>query len=127
VTRKVLLAVLVEAAAPAPPAVATPGLREMAVRLLSSLPASPAGAALRTQLAAQPAAAKLRLQAAIREASSAAVAAGPSAAGSAQGPPAAATGGAGLAAPASALASSSGRRPAIHLKTSFALPLPGAK
>jgi hypothetical protein len=140
---QVLVPLLVEAAAPtAGSAAATPGLRELAIKLITSLPAAPAGAAFKAQLAAQPAAAKLRLQGALREAAAAAaVATAAPAAAAAVAPVLLGGGGGGATAvgaaspgagggaspvvPSPAMAGAGARRPTIQLRTTFALPLPG--
>ncbi|GLC70784.1 hypothetical protein PLESTF_001032900 [Pleodorina starrii] len=129
---QVLVPMLVEVAAPAAgPAAATPPLRDLAVKLITTLPAAAAGAAFKAQLAAQPAAAKLRLQGALREAAAAAAATAAAAAAAPAAAAAAAGAGATPGAGAPALVAgagpgaTTGRRPAIQLKTTFALPLPG--
>jgi hypothetical protein len=104
---QVLVPLLVEAAAPdgAP----TPVLWEMALKLITALPAAPAGgAAARAAIASLPPAAKARLQAALQASAAGGGGGGASAAGPRP---------AGAAQPA---------RPAIQLKTSFALPKPGS-
>ncbi len=127
-THQVLVPLLVEAAAPSPPAVPTPALRDMAVKLITSLPAAACGAAFKTQLAAQPAAAKLRLQGALREVATAAAsvgagaAAAPGTVGAVQGQQGA--WGVGAAAPGAAGVGGVARKPAIQLKTTFVLPVP---
>ncbi len=104
----VLVPLLVEAAAPEGAAAPTPALRDMALKLLTAMPAAPSGgAAFRAAVAALPAGSKARLQAALRGPGGAA-GAGAGAAGCAG-----ARGGAGVQAPA---------KPAIQLKTTFALP-----
>ncbi|KAG2435720.1 hypothetical protein HXX76_006917 [Chlamydomonas incerta] len=132
---QVLVPLLVEAAAPSAGAAAVaPPLRDMALKLITSLPAAAAAAAFKAQLAAQPAAAKLRLQAALREAATAAASAaaapaaaapGGAAAGGGGGAPAVHAGGLAPPPPPGGAAGATGRRPAIQLKTTFALPLPG--
>ncbi|GFR48876.1 hypothetical protein Agub_g10725 [Astrephomene gubernaculifera] len=131
---QVLVPLLVELAAPAlGPAAVTPALRDMAIKLITSLPASAAGNAFKTHLAAQPAAAKLRLQTALREAAAAAAAASTAAAASGASAGVAApqqfgvvgAAGAPTAGPSAGAVGAAGRRPAIQLKTTFALPLPG--
>jgi hypothetical protein len=102
---QVLVPLLVEAAAPegAP----TPVLRDMALKLITAMPSAPSGgAAFRGAIAALPPDAKARLQAAL-QASAAAAAGGGGTTG----------GGAGRLAAAAAPV-----KPAIQLKTSFALP-----
>ncbi|GIL52578.1 hypothetical protein Vafri_8312 [Volvox africanus] len=139
---QVLVPLLVEVAAPAAgPAAATPALRDMAVKLITSLPTTASGPAFKTQLAAQPAAAKLRLQSALREAAaSAAATTTATAVATPNGSTAVAASAGGAVATAGGVASghvaqpqagltglgaSSGRtRPTIQLKTTFALPLP---
>jgi hypothetical protein len=132
---QVLVPLLVALAAPAPaqlaPAVPLP-LRDVAVRLITSLPASPAGAAFRSQLAAQPTADKLRLQAALRGATGSSSGASAAGSGSPAGAPPAVAGAAlGAALPGGAVATTGGaagggpaRKPAIQLKTTFVLPQP---
>lgn len=125
---QVLVPLLVEAAAPSPPAVPTPALRDMAVKLITSLPAAACGAAFKTQLAAQPAAAKLRLQGALREVATAAasVNAGAAAVPGVGGAVQAQQGawGTGAAAPGAVGVGGVARKPAIQLKTTFVLPVP---
>ncbi|KXZ55552.1 hypothetical protein GPECTOR_2g1101 [Gonium pectorale] len=117
---QVLVPLLVEVTAPAAgAAVATPALRDMGFKLITSLPASASGNAFKAHLAAQPAGVKLRLQGALREAAAAAVSSAPAAASVAGAGPQLS----GAAAPSGTAAGSS-RRPTIQLKTTFALPVP---
>lgn len=99
----VLVPLLVQAAAPEQGS-PTPALRDMAIRVLTAMPNAPSGgAAFRATVAALPADAKARLQSALR---------GP------QG-----TGDAAAAAAARPVAAAQ-QKPAIQLKTTFALPKP---
>ncbi len=112
---RVLVPLLVEVAAPAPPGVPTPALRELALKLVTALPSAAAGPAFKAVLAAQPPELKQRLQGALRESQAAAAggAAGPAAAAGAAG----AAGGAGAG-------GAGAKKPSIALKMNFALPAP---
>jgi hypothetical protein len=65
-TLSVLLPLLAEVACPPDGVPVTPLLRDMACRLVTAMPASPAAAAFRTALSGLPTATKARLQAALR-------------------------------------------------------------
>jgi hypothetical protein len=112
---RVLVPLLVEVAAPAPPGVPTPALRDMALKLVTALPSAASGPAFKAVLAAQPPELKLRLQGALRESQAAAAggAAGAAAAG------AAAAGGAGAGA-----GGAGAKKPSIALKMNFGIPAP---
>lgn len=103
---RVLVPLLVEAAAPAAGVPVTPLLRDISVKLVTVMPSSASGAAFREVVAALPAGSKQRLQVALREA---AAGGGGSSAGTAA--PAGMAGG--LQPP---------KKPGIMLKTTFALP-----
>mmetsp|Transcript_33762 Transcript_33762/g.85454 ORF Transcript_33762/g.85454 Transcript_33762/m.85454 type:complete len:773 (-) Transcript_33762:70-2388(-) len=106
----VLVPLVVQAAAPADSARSSAVLRKLALQLITQLPTSAAlGGPFKTAVAALPAALKLRLQAALRE----------NAAG-----PAGGVAGVGGLAPPPAAGGQSGARPAIQLKTTFAIPPP---
>ena len=108
----VLVPLLAQAAAPPPGAVATPALRDMALRLITAMPGAPAGgAAFRAAVAALPADAKARLQAALQSSAAAAAAA-------------AAAGAGGARAAAAGSTASTAAKPAIQLKTFAALRKP---
>lgn len=100
---KVLVPLLVEVSAPPEGLPVTPVLRDMALRLITAMPSSSAGASFRTVVAALPAESKQRLQAALKGTGGAAP--DPNTPG----------------APGSSLQP---KKPTIELKMSFTLPKP---
>ncbi len=119
---RVLVPLLVEVAAPPKGSPAAPMLRDMAVKLVTAMPASVSGAAFRTVVAALPAESKQRLQLALKDAAAAAAAA----AASANVQPAAVSGIAGAASTSGSgvAAVQVQKKPAIALKMNFAVPGP---
>mmetsp|Transcript_17323 Transcript_17323/g.45390 ORF Transcript_17323/g.45390 Transcript_17323/m.45390 type:complete len:294 (+) Transcript_17323:2771-3652(+) len=109
---QVLLPLLVLAAAPSPPAHPTLSLKELAVKLITSLPGSPMGGPFKAALSGLPAASKQRLQAALKEPELGLVVLPGGTAHLASSQP---MGSSGRGATAAA-------RPTIQLKTTFAIP-----